>query len=71
MTAAVFGVPACMGGWCASRDQCARYHQVDDRADPAERLCSPGWRPMFLPLGDLNKHPLPLLTVAQRPQLSH
>lgn len=41
--------PACMGGWCASRDHCARYHAMN-RREPAERLCDPGKANMLLPL---------------------
>lgn len=41
--------PACMGGWCASRDHCARYHAMN-RREPAERLCEPGKANMLLPL---------------------
>lgn len=31
-------VPACMGGWCALRDQCPAYH-AELRGQPYERLC--------------------------------
>lgn len=48
--------PACMGGACAVRDNCARYHQAD-RAEPAERLCRPlrsnAWEPITLAASDL------------------
>lgn len=30
---------ACMGGWCARRDQCP-HHTAE--GEPAERLCLPG-----------------------------
>lgn len=33
-------LPACMGGFCAVRDTCARFH-ASNRAYPSERLCSP------------------------------
>jgi len=34
-------LPACMGGWCRRRDECADYHATY-RALVAERLCPPG-----------------------------
>lgn len=41
--------PACMGGFCAIRDRCARYHQWHRRAQPSERLCeNTGWHSMFI-----------------------
>lgn len=42
--------PACMGGMCAQRDHCARYHQLDRWDRPAERLCERGGDEMYLPL---------------------
>jgi hypothetical protein len=33
--------PACMGGWCALRDDCPRYH-AQSGEEPSERLCEPG-----------------------------
>lgn len=33
--------PACMGGWCRRREDCARYH-AQNREAPVERLCEPG-----------------------------
>lgn len=30
-------VPACMGGWCKSRQHCAMYHHESKEAD--ERMC--------------------------------
>lgn len=33
--------PACMGGWCALRDQCPAYH-AEFRGQPSERLCRTG-----------------------------
>jgi hypothetical protein len=57
---------ACMGGFCAHRDQCARYHQID-RKEPAERLCERGKADMFAPVqpllavrADLLKKPEPV-----------
>ncbi len=32
---------ACMGGWCALRDQCPQYH-AEFRGQPSERLCRTG-----------------------------
>lgn len=32
---------ACMGGWCALRDQCPAYH-APFRGQPSERLCRVG-----------------------------
>lgn len=32
---------ACMGGWCAKRENCMNHHAAD-RREPAERLCAPG-----------------------------
>lgn len=44
-------LPACMGGWCQLRDSCARHH-APNRAEPAERLCSPKqpdlWQPISI-----------------------
>lgn len=34
-------LPACMGGFCAGRDHCAR-HVTDDRVYVVERLCERG-----------------------------
>lgn len=43
-------LPPCMGGMCAHRDNCARYHEARPDVPPAERLCQPGgmnaWRPL-------------------------
>lgn len=33
--------PACMGGWCRHRDECA-LHLQEDRRQVAERLCALG-----------------------------
>lgn len=46
---------ACMGGRCAIRATCARYHAAD-RREPAERLCAPSqhdaWQPVnVIPTG--------------------
>lgn len=39
---------ACMGGWCISRDFCARYRPgLGDRV-VLERLCEPGKRDCFV-----------------------
>lgn len=35
---------SCMGGFCASRDQCKHYHECDSE-DPVERLCGAIERP--------------------------
>ena len=46
-------VPACMGGFCAVRTRCARYHALN-RSYPSERLCSPNghdaWQPVAVEL---------------------
>lgn len=34
-------IAACMGGWCALRDQCPAYHS-EFRGQPYERLCRTG-----------------------------
>lgn len=34
-------LPACMGGWCISRDRC-HQHVAADRTRCVERLCKPG-----------------------------
>jgi hypothetical protein len=39
---------ACMGGWCAHRVACARYHAANTWK-PAERLCAPGRSNAFVP----------------------
>lgn len=40
---------SCMGGFCPVRDTCG-WHNLEDRNNPAERLCAPGmtdcWTPM-------------------------
>ena len=41
--------PPCMGGWCALRDSCARYHQAGPQT-PSERLCVPGQANAYRPL---------------------
>jgi len=43
-------LPACMGGWCSYRDQCAR-HVTTERIEVVERLCAHGQeapKPVFV-----------------------
>lgn len=54
--------PACMGGFCPKREQCARYHSMY-RREPAERLCEPGKTNMFLAL-----KPVRVVTAPAQPE---
>lgn len=59
MTSKAFAapLPACMGGFCTRREQCARYHQHTGRKYPAERLCRTRERDLFLAIA-----PVPAVT---------
>jgi hypothetical protein len=35
-------LPACMGGWCQMRDQCARHVTPSRSGEVSERLCRRG-----------------------------
>lgn len=65
-------LPACMGGWCAVRDHCGRFHQVADRAMPAERLCDAGEQTMFLHLvRRVDRHLILVPAIPPAPRLPH
>lgn len=42
-------LPPCMGGWCAIRENCTRYH-IQTNREPAERLCEAGTHSAFMPI---------------------
>ena len=53
-------LPACMGGWCTSRDSCAR-HLTPNRHDVSERLCAKGLEmpePIRLPVLRATREPV-------------
>lgn len=39
---------SCMGGFCQVRDTCG-WHNLQDRSEPAERLCPPGTTTCWTP----------------------
>lgn len=50
----IHGLPACMGGWCAVRGSCARYHQGGPL--PVERLCSKKLHDVYKPIAAGPRH---------------
>lgn len=49
-------LPACMGGGCSIRMNCARYHAADKR-QPSERLCAPRLYDAWQPITVSPEHP--------------
>jgi hypothetical protein len=43
-------LPPCMGGACAVRDSCARYHEAPSAIRPSERLCKAAGMNAYKPI---------------------
>lgn len=60
---------ACMGGWCARRENCGRYHAEGPvRAYPFEHLCR-GRTSLFVPIVPESESP-PAAAAAKFPVLA-